>query len=74
MYDVVDCFQVGTFAWLDAELGRIQRERGRLERERAKFAEREERWEAGKEGEKGGNLLKLRMNGSTKNYQTKSGA
>ena len=35
--------QVGTCAWLDKELAKIQRERGRLERERCKFAEREAR-------------------------------
>ena len=35
--------KVGTFAWLDKELVKIQRERSRLERERSKFAEREAR-------------------------------
>ena len=35
--------QVGTFAWLDKELMKIEREKQRLERERSKFEERQAR-------------------------------
>ena len=36
--------EVGTFAWLDKELMKVEREKQRLERERSKFDERQARY------------------------------